>query len=111
MFDCDAPLMKEPPMDVAERYSWSIFPNGIETYDYSTKHSEQIQRNGWFLCLIIYGLNEVITKVKEMRCNNPDSGGIGVNWDKIFHFHDEDKFQASLDDPSNPFQNVTTTEA
>jgi hypothetical protein len=107
VFDCDAPLLMEPPLDVAERYSWSIFPNEIETFDYSTKHPEQIQRNGWFLCSIIYGLNEVIAKVKEMRCSDPHSD-IAVNWDKTFHFHDEDKFQASLDDPSNPFQNVTT---
>jgi hypothetical protein len=112
VFDCHAPLLKEPPMNVAELYSWSIFPNGIETFDYSTKNQDHIARNAWFLCSIIYGLNEVITKVKQMRCgggdNNNNTGDAIVNWNKTFHFHDEDKFRAMLDDPSNPFHRNTT---
>ena len=67
MFDnCTTLLMKEPSPDVSEIYDWYIFPNGIETMDftlritsenhawkYETKRKEQL-RNGWmFMCGII----------------------------------------------------------
>ena len=27
-FECESPLLREPPLDVAEIYDWNIFPNG-----------------------------------------------------------------------------------
>jgi hypothetical protein len=97
-FECDAPLMKEPPLNVGDIYDWYIFPNGIETADLSnpSRHSS-IVRNGWMMCSLIFGLNDVATSVKQKHCENP-------NLSKTWHFHEEEKFQHMVDDPSNPFQ-------
>lgn len=97
-FECDAPLMKEPPLNVGDVYDWFIFPNGVETSDMSSpsKHMD-IVRNGWMMCSLIYGLNDAATKVKTKHCDHP-------NLEKTWHFHTEENFQQALDDPSNPFQ-------
>jgi hypothetical protein len=98
-FDCDAPLMWEPPLHVGDIYDWYIFPNGIEMSDMShpDKH-RNIVRNGWMMCSLIFGLNDAATLFKQRHCSNP-------NLEKTWHFHEEDLFQQMLKDPSNPFQN------
>jgi hypothetical protein len=99
-FECDAPLMREPPLNVGEIYDWYIFPNGVETKDYSKpKDQHFIVEHVWMLCTVLFGLNEAATELKSMYC------GPSANYSKTFHFHEEKKFQAMLDDPhTNPFQ-------
>jgi hypothetical protein len=97
-FDCTAPLMWEPPLNVGDIYDWYIFPNGVELSDMSPSHKHpDIVRNGWMMCSLIFGLNDAATSLKQRHCSNP-------NLEKTWHFHDETLFQQMLDDPSNPFQ-------
>jgi hypothetical protein len=118
--NCSAPLMKEPPSDVADIYDWYIFPNGIETMDFSIKDKiknlspsdssyykvdakrKEHLRNGWMLCSVIYGINEAIQIYKEEKCiaskdTHPEY------YKKTYHFHDDKNFTSSITDPSNPF--------
>jgi hypothetical protein len=97
-FTCSAPLLREPPPNVGEIYDWNIFPNELEKLDMSTlKRQRSIVLNGWMLCTVLYSLNEIATNVKKVNC------GADANYSKVEIFHDADKFQAMLDDPSNPF--------
>jgi hypothetical protein len=102
-FECDAPLMMEPPLNVGDIYDWYIFPNGVDIADMShpDKH-EKLVRNGWMMCSLIFGLNDAATSLKRRHCSNP-------NLEKTWHFHEKDLFQQMLDDPSNPFQNDNKT--
>ena len=109
VFDkCDAPMMIEPPRNVAEIYDWNVFPNGIEHWDFAPDPEEtnllkeekkklKQLRNGWLLCAVVYGVNEAIQHYKTASC--------GTNEDyfrKTWHFHDDKNFTQSLEDPSNP---------
>jgi peptidyl serine alpha-galactosyltransferase len=97
-FECDAPLMREPPRNVAEIYDWYMFPNGIEFKNYKSQHHHHfLVKHGWMLCKMLFGLNEVAIDIKKKHC------GPSANFEKTWHFHDEEKFQHALDDPSNPF--------
>lgn len=97
-FDCEAPLMKEPPLNVGEIYDWYIFPNGWEVKDHSrTDKQHFIIKNAWMLCIVIFTLNEVAIDLKKKHC------GANANFEKTWHFHEEPLFQAMLDDPTNPF--------
>jgi len=120
MFDnCTAPMMKEPPLDIAEIYDWFIFPNGIETMDfappqevsenqawkYDNKRKEHL-RNGWMLCVVLFGVNEAIQTYKEEKC-----GSLSEHpeyYKKTYHFHADANFSKSITDPSNPFSSNTT---
>ena len=103
--NCEGPLMVEPPGNVAEVYDWSIFPNGIEKYDFSEGSSmipdvrdRMHMRNGWLLCAVITGINEAITAYKNASCGTDEK-----YFRKAWHFHQEDDFNQSIRDPSNPF--------
>ena len=109
VFDtCDAPLMIEPPRNVAEIYDWNMFPNGIEHWDflpdpdstnlYRESKKKIIQlRNGWLLCAVVYGVNEAIQHYKTASCGTNEE-----YFQKTWHFHDDKNFTQSLEDPSNP---------
>lgn len=105
-FTCEAPLLREPPPNLGEIYDWNIFPNEIDMLDMSTPRKEHlIILHGWMLCTILYSLNEIAADVKKLNC------GADANYSKVEHFHDNTKFQAMLDDPSNPFKNGTIATA
>ena len=98
-FECDPPLLREPPLNVAEIYDWNAFPNGIEGENFRGRnHPQSIVHHGYMLCKIIYSLNEVATSLKEKHC------GAKANFDKTVHFHNETLFQEALDDPTNPYE-------
>ncbi|KAL3919038.1 MAG: hypothetical protein SGILL_003954 [Bacillariaceae sp.] len=100
-FECDAPLLREPPLNVGDIYDWFIFPNNQETADFSAPAKQHdIARNAWMMCSLIFGLNDAANSFKTSHCESP-------NLEKIWHFHDEDKFQAMLADATNPFHNQT----
>lgn len=104
-FECEAPLLREPPLNVGEIYDWNDFPNGVERGDFSKpKMQHHIVLHGWMMCAILFALNEVAIDIKKKHC------GANANFEKTFHFHDEVKFQAMLDDPSNPFHMEGTTD-
>jgi hypothetical protein len=98
-FECEAPLLREPPLNVAEIYDWNAFPSGVEGEKFvKGKNEHSIVLHGWMLCKMIYSLNEVSTSLKEKHC------GGKANFDKSWHFHDETLFQEMLNDPTNPFE-------
>ena len=55
-------------------------------------------RNGWLLCAVITGINEAITAYKTASCGTDEK-----YFRKAWHFHQEDDFNQSIRDPSNPF--------
>lgn len=110
MFDnCEGPMMMEPPRNVAEVYDWSLFPNGVEKYDFApdptadehkelTKKYAQL-RHGWLLCAVVYGVNEAVQAYKTASCGTDEKF-----FQKTFHFHTEENFLESIQNPSHrPF--------
>ena len=97
-FDCDTPLLREPPTNVGTIYDWYIFPNGVEMKDYhKPDQHHNIVKNGWMLCVVLFSLNEVAIQIKTKHCD------AAANFQKTLHFHDERMFEQSVNDPSNPF--------
>jgi len=98
IFDCDAPMLREPPLNVGQMLDWNIFPNGVEMRDYKdpSKH-RLIVEDAWMLCTIVYAINEVAISFKKNHCDS------NANFEKTVHFHAEENFTAFLKDPSNPF--------
>ena len=97
-FECDSPLLREPPLNVAELYDWNVFPNGIEGENFLKKNrTHSTVLHGWMLCKMIYSLNEVAVSLKTKHC------GGNANFNKTWHFHNETLFQEMLNDHSNPY--------
>jgi peptidyl serine alpha-galactosyltransferase len=97
-FTCDAPLLREPPPNVAEIYDWNTFPNGLEGTNFVRRNQlNHTIHHGWMLCSILFSLNEIAESLKRKHCNGK------ANFNKTWHFQDEALFQASLDDPTNPY--------
>jgi hypothetical protein len=117
LFDnCTAPLLREPPADVAEIYDWNLFPNGVEMVDFSIpdpgmpawkKEARKTTRlrHGWMLCAVVLGINEALEYFKADSCGDPSAHP--EFFQKTWHFHKEEAFQNSLEHPkgSSPFQN------
>jgi len=98
IFDCDAPMLREPPLNLGEIYDWNIYPNGVDMHDYKDPSKQyQLVQNEWFVCKIIYTLNEVVTGFKKNFC------GPAANFEKTWHFHTEENFAKSLSNTTNPF--------
>jgi len=117
MFDnCTAPLLKEPPTNLALQYDWNIFPNGFEFTDFTPLSGNaqwkednkrfSLLRHGWMLCAVLFGINEAIYELKKAKCSSSDSDRDNNQnyFQKTLHFHDEKNFTLSLEDHSNPFQ-------
>ena len=109
--DCGAPMLKEPPSDVVERYDWNVFPNGVEYANFgATKNSEWKQqklkqahiRNGWLLCTVLFGMNGAIEAYKKEACGSASDSEQEKFFQKTWHFHDEALFAESIRDPSIP---------
>jgi len=113
--DCDSPMLREPPSNVAQTYDWSVFPNGHEMNDFAgTNYSnsskgedwkakvfrERHITNGWMLCAVLLGINEAIAAYRTETCGNPNDHPQFFR--KTFHFHNDTLFQQSIDDPSIP---------
>ena len=47
-FDCQHPLLREPPEDVAVRYDWYIYPNNEDTKNYTNKEFKILQVSSVF---------------------------------------------------------------
>jgi peptidyl serine alpha-galactosyltransferase len=90
LFDCNSPLLREPPTDVPVKYNWFIYPNNKDTKDYSHKPFRVLQ-NGWAMCLMIRYLNEAATDYKSKYCPKGRA-----NLTKSFIFHKPDDFEAFL---------------
>jgi len=98
IFDCDAELVREPPSNVAQMYDWYIFPNGIEKNDYSKPESQHfLVKHAWMMCTIIFSLNEAVFQMKKKHCSPK------ANYNKSFHFHNDDEFQDMLRNVTRPF--------
>lgn len=90
LFECDAPLLREPPMDVAVKYDWFMYPNEKTIKNYA-KRPFRVLQNGWALCRLISSLNEVVTNYKSKHCDPSIS-----NFTKSHIFHKEDAFMSFL---------------
>ena len=80
---CDAPLLKEPPTDIAVKYDYQIAPDGSRT-NFRTG-SQGPQRNAYMICALIPRLNQAAIFYKEHHCE-----GKG-NFNKTYIFHDSDE--------------------
>lgn len=94
-FTCEAPLLREPPRDVAARYNWWIFPNEHEMVNYTKTPSreQEIVQHGWAMCKLIASLNEVATYYKEKHCDQNSH----PNLNKVEIFHKKNKFEEFLE--------------
>mmetsp|Transcript_19145 Transcript_19145/g.21890 ORF Transcript_19145/g.21890 Transcript_19145/m.21890 type:complete len:544 (+) Transcript_19145:153-1784(+) len=88
-FNCDAPMFREPPEDVAVKYDWFHYPGG-QIKNFANKPLKVLQ-NGWSMCRLIASLNEVLTNFKNKHCDPKVA-----NFSKSFIFHKEDDFNAFL---------------
>ena len=109
--NCSAPLLREPPKNLAELYDWYIFPNGVETMDFTPLHKNDAQltnkrkehvRNGWMVCMVIFGINEAVQYSKETTLCGP-ADEFPQYYNKTYHFHGEQNFTQSLENTTNPF--------
>mmetsp|Transcript_22853 Transcript_22853/g.34650 ORF Transcript_22853/g.34650 Transcript_22853/m.34650 type:complete len:500 (-) Transcript_22853:47-1546(-) len=90
LFECDTPLLREPPIDVAVKYDWYIYPNGKDILNYAKKPFRVLQ-NGWAMCRLISSLNEVLTNYKSKHCDPSVA-----NFTKSHIFHKQDDFNSFL---------------
>jgi hypothetical protein len=89
-FDCDQPLLREPPEDAAVRYDWFIYPNGNDVSN-MTLRPFRILQNGWAMCRLIRSLNEIVTNYKSKHCDKSVA-----NFAKSYVFHDPKAFEEFL---------------
>jgi len=89
-FQCDAPMFREPPPDVAIKYDWFIYPNQKDIQNFAHRPFKVLQ-NTWSMCRLITSLNEVLTNYKTKHCDAKVA-----NFNKSFIFHKEDDFNAFL---------------
>jgi hypothetical protein len=75
---CAAPLLKEPPSDLALRYKFSIAPDGTR----KTYKDYQPQELTFMVCHLIRALNDAATHFKDNQCNGT------ANYEKTYIFHD-----------------------
>lgn len=79
---CEAPLLKEPPTDIAKQYDYQIAPDGSRL---AFRSKPGPVRNAFMICALIPRLNQAATYYKERHCN-----GQG-NFNKTYIFHDTDE--------------------
>lgn len=91
LFECGAPLLREPPQDAPVKYDWFMYPNNKDSANYTNKPFRVLQ-NGWAMCRMIASLNEIATDYKMKYCPK----GKGVNLTKSFVFHTPELFEAFL---------------
>mmetsp|Transcript_50289 Transcript_50289/g.56115 ORF Transcript_50289/g.56115 Transcript_50289/m.56115 type:complete len:95 (+) Transcript_50289:2-286(+) len=86
-----------PPPQISE--------NDNHAWKQDNKRKEHL-RNGWMLCVVLFGVNEAIQTYKEEKCgslaDHPEY------YHKTYHFHSASNFSKSITDPSNPFSINTT---
>lgn len=84
LFNCETPLLRVPPKDIAVKYDFYIFPNG-ERKDY--RNELDIKQNGFMTCTLIAALNEVAEYFKRNHCTDKPP-----NLNKTLIFHNESQF-------------------
>ena len=78
---CEAPMLMEPPSDIAVKYDYYIAPKETER----TKHrnAKISQREAFMVCTMIKGLNEAAEYFKKHNCEEGTA-----NFEKSYIFHD-----------------------
>ena len=96
-FTCAAPLLRDPPQDVSVKYNWWIYPNNVESVNYTEKtfRQQEIVQNGWAMCKLIESLNEAATHYKKHHCHGGADGE--ANYAKEEIFHPQDRFDDFLE--------------
>jgi hypothetical protein len=79
---CEAPLLKEPPHNIAQEYDYQIAPDGSRL---AFRSKAGPVRNAFMICSLIPRLNAAATFYKEHHCK-----GQG-NFNKTYIFHDTDE--------------------
>jgi len=79
---CESPLLKEPPLDIYDRYDYQVAPDGSRL-NFKNKNSRA--RNAYMICALIPRLNAAAEYFKKHNCN-----GKG-NFEKTYIFHDTDE--------------------
>jgi len=78
---CEHPLMAEPPLDVATKYSYADYPGG-QHKDWT---ASEAKRNGFMMCRMIRAVNGAATYFKRNHC-----GGKG-NFNKTLMYDADEK--------------------
>eukprot|EP00548_Thalassiothrix_antarctica_P010273 CAMPEP_0194157748 /NCGR_PEP_ID=MMETSP0152-20130528/73166_1 /TAXON_ID=1049557 /ORGANISM="Thalassiothrix antarctica, Strain L6-D1" /LENGTH=393 /DNA_ID=CAMNT_0038866373 /DNA_START=220 /DNA_END=1400 /DNA_ORIENTATION=- len=77
---CDAPLLREPPPDIAKQYNYQITPDG-ERREFKMKTGPS--RHAYMICALIPRLNQAARYYKEHHCKGK------ANYDETYIFHSE----------------------
>lgn len=64
IYDCDAPLFAEPPLDLATLYDFKEMPHG----EHKTLSAHESNRNSFMLCYLYGLLNDAATFYKQGSC-------------------------------------------
>lgn len=80
-FDCEEPLIREPPTNVALLYNFSHYGDG-SNHTWEGKDYKYVKRNAFMLCSMTAGLNDAATFYKKNHC------GDDANYEKTWMWHE-----------------------
>jgi len=87
LMSCEAPLLEEPPADLAMKYNYGITPpkkKGEPEGDKIEYRSQQIvQHHAFMLCQEIFTFNRAFTYYKEQNCFD-GNGKVRANFNKTY---------------------------
>ena len=76
---CEAPLLMQPPDDLASKYNTSILPETTIIKEWKPK---QAKEEAFMICAMIDALNAASTFYKDQHCKN---GSGNYNYSYVFH--------------------------
>lgn len=80
-FDCQQPLLRDPPRNVALLYNYSHYGDGTNK-TWVNREYKFVKRNAFMLCSMTSALNEASTFYKQQHCDQD------ANYDKTWMWHD-----------------------
>lgn len=80
-FDCQQPLIREPPRDVALIYNYTHYGDGTNK-TWEGRDYKYVKRNAFMLCSMTSALNEASTFYKQQHC------GDDANYEKTWMWHE-----------------------
>ena len=87
---CEAPLLREPPKNVASKYKEAILPNKKKV-ERKVLGEKEVKRYGFMLCHMIEALNAASIYYKDQHCEKGTA-----NYEYSYTFHEDMKMPDQL---------------
>ena len=81
-WQCEKPLLLEPPKDIGKQYDFYIKPGGIPYGENVKLQSRRAKREQFMICQMIQRLNDAATWYKSQTC---EEGTVNLEKSLIFH--------------------------